>query len=464
MYELRNETVAGRKYYAKLELHDGTVLTNYGDNAVGITSISLSSTLCGSESVSIGCVNAASATIVLEAGTALENQRFALYLGQEFDGAVEWIPMGIFTAVKAEISEGKLTVEAWDDLYFAGGTYTPSDDVKEQNGGVAVDETIDNVCSQAGLTFSGTVSGLDLSTLTFAGMPTGLTCSAAIGHLAALCGANACMDREGYLVFRQFTESGQTLGTDDCYSGGMVFKTSDFTVASLTNTLETETTDDDEETVNETVEVERTTGAAGGCIALTNPLMTEDNIDTAWDVVKGFSYRPATLTTVGQIAVDVGDVLTVADASGSVYSVPVMTHTLDYDGGLKSTITAAGESESQQSAAVSGPVAQQIRELTTKVTDTKVLASGKNAVYYAAAAPSADDYTLSVNDLWFDTSGGDYAPHYWNGSEWVDAPFGSDALGEGSVIASKIAAGEVTAEKLNVAEMSAITANLGDVT
>lgn len=469
MYELENETVAGRKYYARLELDDGTVLTNYGDEAVGIASISLSQTLCGSESVSIGCVNAASVTIVLETGTALENQRFTLYLGQEFDGSVEWVPVGVFTAVKAEFSEGRLTVDAWDDLYFAGGTYTPSDSVA---GSCTVQDAVMDVSSQAGLPIvmyidsSGNqkVSGIDVTGLTIAGMPTGLTCSAAIGHLAALCGANACMDREGFLVFRQFAATGQALGTDDCYSGGMVFKTSDFTVASLTNTLEVETTGDDGETTTETVEVERTTGAAGGCIALTNPLMTEDNIDTAWDVVKGFAYRPATLTAVGQLAVDVGDVLTVTDATGAVYSVPVMTHTLEYDGGLKSILTAAGESESQQSAAVSGPVAQQIRELTTKVTDTKVLASGKSAVYYATTAPSAEDYALSVNDLWFDTSGGDYAMYYWDGSAWVAAPFGTTALGDNIVTAAKIVAGAVTAEKLDVAELSAICANLGTIT
>ncbi|MCD7756630.1 MAG: hypothetical protein LUH45_00430, partial [Clostridiales bacterium] len=308
MYELTNETVAGRKYYAKLELNDGTVLTNYGDDAVGITSFSLSQTLCGSESVSIGCVNAACATIILEAGTALENQRFTLYLGQEFDGAVEWVPMGIFTGTKAEVSEGKLTVEAWDDLYFAGGDYTPSDSV---TGECTIAAALADVCNGAGLTFSG-----EVPSLTVAGMPTGLTCSAAIGYLAALCGANACMDRDGCLVFRQFAESGQVLGTDDCYSGGMVFKTSDFTVASLSNTLETETTDDDGEATTETAEVERTTGAAGGSIALTNPLMTEDNIDTAWDVVKGLTYRPATLTAVGQLAVDVGDMLRVPTLIG----------------------------------------------------------------------------------------------------------------------------------------------------
>ncbi|MCD8146006.1 MAG: hypothetical protein LUD84_01805 [Clostridiales bacterium] len=636
MYELTNETVAGRKYYAKLELDDGTTLTNYGDEAVGITSISISSTLCGSESVSIGCVNAASVTIVLEAGTALENQRFTLYLGQEFDGAVEWVPMGIFTGIKAEVNEDSLTVEAWDGLYFAGGDYTPSDSV---TGECAVATALYDVCDQLGIQFLQSSVPEDV---TIAGMPTGLTCSAAIGHLAALCGANACMDRDGYLVFRQFEETGQVLGTDDCYSGGMVFKTSDFTVASLTNTLETETTDDDGETTTETTEVERTTGASGGSIALTNPLMTEDNIDTAWDVVKGFAYRPATLTAVGQLAVDVGDILRVptltggrnylpntrsmdgwtmdsnvtmaeddegymvatwaaaetlaynsiysrdpiqfslvrgqtvmvsfdirsddyetintsttnrimviftlckasstsrtlyknisltgtsitddwmrltytttlsddffTDGSGdindttrfylricnyslysmqvrkvkleigdaatswtpafedddeSIYLVPVMAHTLDYDGGLKSILTAAGESESQQSAAVSGPVAQQLKELTAQVTDTKVLASGKNAVYYAAAAPSADDYTLSVNDLWFDTSGGDYAMYYWGGEQWVAAPFGTSALGDGVVTAAKIVAGAVTAEKLNVSELSAIAADLGTIT
>lgn len=469
MYELTNETVAGRKYYARLELDDGTVLTNYGDEAVGIASISLSQTLCGSESVSIGCVNAASVTIVLETGTALENQRFTLYLGQEFDGAVERVPVGVFTAVKAEFNEGKLTVEAWDGLYFAGGTYTPSDSAA---GSCTVQDAVMDVSGQAGLPIvmyidsSGNqkVSGIDVTGLTIAGMPAGLTCSAAIGHLAALCGANACMDREGFLVFRQFTATGQALGTDDCYSGGMVFKTSDFTVASLTNTLEVEPTGDDGETTTETVEVERTTGAAGGCIALTNPLMTDDNIDTAWDVVKGFAYRPATLTAVGQLAVDVGDVLTVTDANGAVYSVPVMTHTLEYDGGLKSTLTAAGESESQQSAAVSGPVAQQIRELTTKVTDTKVLASGKSAVYYATTAPSAEDYALSVNDLWFDTSGGDYAMYHWDGSAWVAAPFGTTALGDDIVTAAKIVAGAVTAEKLAASCVTAEKISAGAVT
>ncbi|MCD8052016.1 MAG: H-type lectin domain-containing protein [Clostridiales bacterium] len=646
MYDkLTNETVAGRKYYAKLELDDGTVLTNYGDDAVGITSISISSTLCGSESVSIGCVNAACATIVLESGTALENRRFTLYLGQEFDGAVEWAPMGIFTGTKAEISEDKLTVEAWDDLYFAGGSYTPDSSV---TGTCTFYDALADVCDKLEWGFHGnaaaqTVNGIDVSGLTIAGMPTGLTYSTAIGYLAALLGANACIDRDGCLAFRQFEESGQVLGTDDCYSGGMVFKTSDFTVASLTNTLETETTGDDGETTTETTEVERTTGASGGSIALTNPLMTEDNIDTAWDVVKGFTYRPATLTAVGQLAVDVGDVLRVPTLTGgrnyladtrtmdgwgkainvtleeddegytvatwaatstlgwnainttnapiqfslvrgqsvvlsfdvrsddyealnaltnrglavtvnlcgpdnatrtlyrfcslyttvltddwqritvtgtlsddyfssgsgdidddtrlyigifdyslysmqvrkvklelgstatdwtpapedddeSIYLVPVMTHTLEYDGGLKSTITAAGESESQQSAAVSGPVAQQIKELTTKVADTKVLALGKNAVYYAAAAPSADDYTLSVNDLWFDTSGGDYAMYYWDGDKWVAAPFGTSALGDGIITAAKLVAGAVTAEKLNVSELSAITANLGTVT
>ncbi|MCC8049701.1 MAG: hypothetical protein LIP10_03445 [Clostridiales bacterium] len=60
-----------------------------------------------------------------------------------------------------------------------------------------------------------------------------------------------------------------------------------------------------------------------------------------------------------------------------------------------------------------------------EATDAYTLASGKNTAYYQSTEPSGGNY--SVNDLWFDTAN-DYAMYYWDGSKWVAATFGMDAL------------------------------------
>ncbi|MCD7764375.1 MAG: tail fiber domain-containing protein [Lachnospiraceae bacterium] len=60
-----------------------------------------------------------------------------------------------------------------------------------------------------------------------------------------------------------------------------------------------------------------------------------------------------------------------------------------------------------------------------EATDAYTIASGKNTAYYQSTEPTGGDY--SVNDIWYDTSS-DYAMYYWNGSKWVAATFGMDAL------------------------------------
>jgi hypothetical protein len=82
--------------------------------------------------------------------------------------------------------------------------------------------------------------------------------------------------------------------------------------------------------------------------------------------------------------------------------------------------------------------------------------SALRAVIRAASAPAVrgDGTALVAGDVWIETDNGD-APHSWDGSSWVRTYTSIDG--------GDLVTGTVTANKLNVTELSAIVAALGTV-
>lgn len=84
-------------------------------------------------------------------------------------------------------------------------------------------------------------------------------------------------------------------------------------------------------------------------------------------------------------------------------------------------------------------------------------ANGKNKIFYQNTAPTSG---MSEGDLWFDTDGGNAVYEYKKTSsspetyEWTLRQFGSGS----------IAAGSITTNEINVANLSSIKANLGEIT
>ena len=79
-----------------------------------------------------------------------------------------------------------------------------------------------------------------------------------------------------------------------------------------------------------------------------------------------------------------------------------------------------------------------------------VSASGKGTVYYQASAPTSG---MTTQDLWFDTDDGNTMCRY-DGSEWVRVPLGTNSLEDKAI----------TAKKIDVDNLSAISADLGSIT
>jgi len=63
-------------------------------------------------------------------------------------------------------------------------------------------------------------------------------------------------------------------------------------------------------------------------------------------------------------------------------------------------------------------------------------ANGKNKTYYAVTAPTG---TVVIGDLWFNTGDG-YKMYRWDGSTWLAASFGTNAIASGAVDSTKLTA------------------------
>lgn len=87
------------------------------------------------------------------------------------------------------------------------------------------------------------------------------------------------------------------------------------------------------------------------------------------------------------------------------------------------------------------------------------LADTKNTVFYSDNAPSTSN--RKIGDVWFDTNNGNKIS-YWNGSSWASSLFGTSAIANLAITDALIS--NVTAGKIDTNTLSAIVANLGEVT
>lgn len=87
--------------------------------------------------------------------------------------------------------------------------------------------------------------------------------------------------------------------------------------------------------------------------------------------------------------------------------------------------------------------------------------TSKNRVVYSTSDPSSTS-GYGSGDIWFNHSTGGI--WQFNGSSWQQHQVGTTSIKNGAVTADKIVSHAVTSEKINVRDLSAISANLGTVT
>lgn len=293
--------------------------------------------------ITIGNTCSSSVTFSIYMPTvSLENKEITIFEGVKVGTEIKYIQLGIFTVTK-QTSDGEYTsYEAYDRMYKADMPYFselayPSTDKA----------VLQEICSQMNISLATNIA----ITHTISEKPNGYTRREMIGYMAMLQGSNAVINSDGNLVLKWYTDSGYTLDGHKYYQQGVTFTTSkDFIIEKLTCN-NTKSGDKETSTI--------TSGSGATGLSFANPFMTQTILDEVYKKIGGFTFRPLTVKFVGDYRLEVGDIITV-NKGGVNYKVPIMQITHECDGGLISTATSIGQSDTENTNVASGPITKQM--------------------------------------------------------------------------------------------------------
>ena len=247
----------------------------------------------------------------------------------------EALPLGTFAVTEAVTRGGQTTVTAVDAMGVAlAELYQPT-----LSGAAATAwAVLNDVAAKAGVALSARVSGYQsvLAGVSMASLAAGYTRRTVVGWIAGLCGCNAVIDRAGKLDFIWYSASGMTLHRADCYEGMDEIQENN----SVFSMLSVSVVDS-----NGNTQTLSPTSAEGTGALIENPFMTQARLDGLWSSIGGMTYRPAELSFLGDLRLDAGDLITLTLDDGTTCSVPVMSLTHTYDGGVTTHVTALGQGE-----------------------------------------------------------------------------------------------------------------------
>ena len=270
----------------------------------------------------------------------------------------ETLPLGTFAVTEAVTRGGQTTVTAVDAMGVAlAELYQPS-----LTGSAATAwAVLNDVAAKAGVALSTHASGYQnvLSEVSMASLTAGYTQRTVVGWIAGLCGCNAVIDRAGKLDFIWYSASGMTLHRKECYEGMDEIQESD-SVFSMLSVSVVDT--------NGNTQTLSPASAQGTGALIENPFMTQAQLNGVWSGIGGMTYRPAELSFLGDLRLDAGDLITLTLDDGTTCSVPVMSLTHTYDGGVTTHVTALGQGESAGAGVRNGGVlGGKLRSLSAEV-------------------------------------------------------------------------------------------------
>ena len=296
----------------------------------------------GESDFSIGSVVSQYVEIeISETDLILENREFLLQIGLDIGNTTEYIPMGYFTAKRPKRDERGVTITA-DDRMMKLEAECDVSSLPENTNTIAV---LQKITQLTGVPIN--TQGLSSINMT---KPAGYTCREALQVIAQLYGGFAICNRQGQIIITWYSESGYTIPTGRYWD---TFKHNDY--AYVLDKLTCYIGKDEE---GNNLSISAGTGQLG--ITFSNAFMTQSILNDVWNKIGGFTYMPGSIQFMGDPRIDPWDIITVSDLNGTSYKVPAMTLNHEYDGGLVTSVEAAGKTETEQNADYKGPMTSQM--------------------------------------------------------------------------------------------------------
>lgn len=361
-------------------------------------------------------------------GVFQTGQELIPHLGFLTENGEETVPMGVFAITSVENQDGKITLKLSDRMLRLEQPVT----IETQGANPVLRfgekaRTLYLPYTLAAL-FSGLcyVMDMEFTSITFPNntyVPGNVLEGETSGrnllaYIAQAAGCFARMDRNGRLELKSYTAADAPLGLDDYFT----VKEAGFSVPAITAlTVRAEEGD-----------VGRTIGEPGVSYVITgNPLLYRLNsmsdyapiMQTILEGMGARPYAPMEIEARGNPAVQAGDILTAALRDGRTAALPVMTHTLTYNGGLRDTLASTGKAA--EAGEQKGAIGESLKALNRKShvleTDVEhsksVISEIVTQVPYIGPEPPENP---EAGRLWQDEADPPVLRE-WNGSAWITA-------------------------------------------
>ncbi|MEG0078219.1 MAG: hypothetical protein RR727_01230, partial [Enterococcus sp.] len=302
-------------------------------------------------------------------------------LGILVDGEYHFSKLGHFyiTEFNRDRNANITTITANDKMIYLEGTYDSKLTYPKPYREVALE--IANL------------AGVEVNQASFASLgigaikkPEGYTYRQAIGLIAQFEGGFASFNRDGELEIRRLqpTEFGVT--PESYLLKGFTKNENSYKIGGITVRIGEEETD-----------ILKVGNDTGSQVELENKAMTQDLLNQVWNLVKDINYFPFELKWRGCPALEAGDWIYVTDRNGNRYSVPNLSYSMNFNGGLSAESKATTNSVSQSATKYRGSLNQKVQWLES------ILGSNDwNHNYYDEKPDNP-----KVGDLWFKKNGKD---------------------------------------------------------
>ena len=303
-----------------------------------------------------------------------ENTEIPIEIGLKLpSGKYEYIPVGFFTAEHPTNDQTTTTFTAYDRMMKTTGLY-----VSNLTYPASAVSVLNEISAGCGVPVD--VSNID-SSIMISTKPAGYTYREMIGYIASMAGGFACVDRTGTIVIKWYSDVDYKLDVTRIMS------------------FEKDESNYNLEKLSCNVDNSTTLTSGGGILGVTfdNPFMTQDRLDNIFKKLSGFSYRGASVKTLGDVRLDPWDMITVEDGEDA-YKVPVMNIQQEYDGGLAMTITSYGKTQTEQEVDFKGPTTQQNKRIYSDLILAKELITKKVDAEWVKANTVQAETIVSINN------------------------------------------------------------------
>ena len=359
-----------RTFRGRLKINDKWVYANF-------KKLSYETSSSSEEYLQLGsAVSAKIELTIKKIGELFENTEIPIEIGLKLPtGKYEYVPVGLFTAEHPTSDQATTTFTAYDRMMRTTGVY-----VSELSYPASALSVMNEISAGCGVPAD--VSGID-SSIMIDTKPVGYTYREMIVYIASMAGGFACVDRTGTIVIKWYSDVDYKLDVTRIMS------------------FEKDESNYNLEKLSCNVDNSTTLTSGGGILGVTfdNPFMTQDRLDNIFKKLSGFSYRGASVKTLGDVRLDPWDMITVEDGEDT-YKVPVMNIQQEYDGGLAMTITSYGKTQTEQEVDFKGPTTQQNKRIYSDLILVKELITKKvDAEWVKANTVQAETIVSINNDL-----------------------------------------------------------------